>query len=135
MKIIKYILGIIVLTFFCLLSLQNEILSQKASFVINIYFKEFHTPNLYLWLYIILFFISGFILSYIFYISKKIKSKIEIKKLNQTVNNHIKTITTLKNELDVLKHDTSNIDQTVTENTETQIDSKNISNNDIADNK
>ena len=97
MKKIKIILWSVPIAFFALLIYQNqELFFSRQTLGINVYFVNYRTPEILNIIYYLCFFVLGFIISFLFGLPKRFRSKKMIKSLNQTIESNVQTISELK---------------------------------------
>ena len=94
------IFGVIALVIF-----QNQdFFLTNQSLRINLgVMEEYHTPELPLAILILIFFLTGIIIAYLFNISARFKAKRTIKKLNTTIASHNAEVAVMRREIDSLK--------------------------------
>ncbi len=105
MKKATLIIWAIVFGVLALLIFQNQTFflttqSLRVNFAV---LEEYHTPELPIAVLVLLFFLAGFILAYLFNASARFKAKRSIKKLNTTLASHSQEMAGLKGEVDSLK--------------------------------
>lgn len=119
MKRTKLVLWIIILGFVALIIFQNkEFFLRKQSLGINLYFVNYHTPELHNAIIFLACFMAGVIVAYFFSLSERFKSNKMIKDLNSSVDSHLETISALKSELESLKKGTPGKQEDVSESYE-----------------
>jgi len=112
----KLIFCSIILGFIILLVAQNQMFFfSKHALRINLFFKEYQSPDLYSAVFIIGFFLLGLLIAYFFGLYSKFKFNQTIKGLNQKVNSHLETISRLEAENESLKTELSTKNQDVIE--------------------
>jgi hypothetical protein len=65
--------------------------------------EEYHTPELPIAVMVLVFFVVGVIIAYLFNISARFKAKRTIKKLNAKIATHNEEVAGLRREIDSLK--------------------------------
>ena len=105
MKKATLIIWAIIFGVMALLIFQNQsFFMTNQSLRVNLgVFEEYHTPELPIAVMVLVFFLVGVIISYLFNVSARFKSKRTIKKLNATVATHNDEVTGLRREIDTLK--------------------------------
>lgn len=97
MKKVKIAFWAVLIAFFVLLIYQNQELSfSRQTLGINLYFVNYRTPELPNIIFYLCFFVLGFIVSFLFGLSRRFRSKKMIKSLNQTIESNVQTISELK---------------------------------------
>ena len=94
------IFGVIALVIF-----QNQdFFLTNQSLRINLgVMEEYHTPELPLAILVLIFFLAGIIIAYLFNISARFKARRTIKKLNTTIASHNAEVAVMRREIDSLK--------------------------------
>ena len=105
MKKATLIIWAIIFGVIALLIFQNkDFFLANQSLGINLgVMEEYHTPELPLAILVLLFFLTGIIIAYLFNISARFKAKRTIKKLNTAIASHNDEVAGLRRELDALK--------------------------------
>jgi len=105
MKKATLIIWAIIFGVIALLIFQNQkFFLTNQSLRVNLGVLEaYHTPELPIAILVLLFFLAGFILAYLFSASARFKAKRSIKKLNTTIASHNKELAGLRREIDSLK--------------------------------
>jgi len=104
MKKIKMILWILSILFVLLVGYQNRIFFlTKQHIILNLYFATYRTPDILIAIFFLFCFLIGLLISYFVHLSEKFRSKKVIKRLNVTLDSHLKKISELKNELESVK--------------------------------
>ena len=105
MKKATLIIWAIIVGVMALLIFQNqEFFLTNQSLRLNLgVLEEYHTPELPIAVMVLLFFLAGYILAYLFNASARFKAKRSIKKLNTTMASHSQEMAGLKGEIDSLK--------------------------------
>src|SRR4030042_6413334 len=97
MKKVKIAFWSVLIVFFILLVYQNqELFFPRHTLGINLYFVNYQTPEIPNFIYYLCFFVLGFIVSFLFGLSERFRSKKMIKGLNQTIESNVQTISELK---------------------------------------
>jgi len=105
MKKATLIIWAIIFGVIALLIFQNQkFFLTNQSLRVNLGVLEaYHTPELPIAILVLLFFLAGFILAYLFSASARFKAKRTIKKLNTTIASHNQELAGLRREIDSLK--------------------------------
>jgi uncharacterized integral membrane protein len=105
MKKATLIIWAIIVGVMALLIFQNQkFFLTNQSLRVNLgVLEEYHTPELPIAVMVLLFFLAGYILAYLFNASARFKAKRSIKKLNTTMASHSQEMAGLKGEIDSLK--------------------------------
>jgi uncharacterized integral membrane protein len=105
MKKATLILWAIIFGVIALLIFQNQsFFMTNQSLRVNLgIIEEYHTPELPIAVMVLVFFVVGVIIAYLFNISARFKAKRTIKKLNATIATHNEEVAGLRRELDSLK--------------------------------
>jgi len=105
MKNIKFILWFIIIGFVVLFIFQNQaIISAKQSFSINLFFvDEYRTPEFPNALLFLVCFVIGYIISYLFGITERLKSSKMIRNLKTEVASQFEEMSALKKEMESLR--------------------------------
>ncbi|MFW6011305.1 MAG: LapA family protein, partial [Desulfosalsimonas sp.] len=86
MKKLKYMLWLVVIGLVALVVYQNgEFFTVKRSIGINLYFFEYHSPELPTGIYYLAVFLIGFLVSYFFTLPHKFRSRRTIRQLNKKI--------------------------------------------------
>ncbi len=94
----------IVFGMLALLIFQNqEFFMAKQTLRLNLGVKEYHLPEMANALLILIFFVAGIVLTFLFGLSARFKARRTIKKLNATIAKQDKELSELKTEVDALK--------------------------------
>ncbi|OEU46326.1 MAG: hypothetical protein BA872_07470 [Desulfobacterales bacterium C00003060] len=97
MKPIKPLFWSVVIVLLVILVVQNiDILLEKKAITLNLLLWQDKTPPIYLSVYLLAFFFTGLLVSFLSGLSERVRAKNEIK-------NHRKTIRKLEEEIQVLK--------------------------------
>ena len=105
MKKATLIIWAIIVGVMALLIFQNQtffLTNQSLRLNLGV-LEEYHTPELPIAVMVLLFFLAGYILAYLFNASARFKAKRSIKKLNTTMASHSQEMAGLKGEIDSLK--------------------------------
>ena len=99
------IIWAIIFGIMALLIFQNQdVFMKNESLRVNLGILEvYNTPELPIAVLVLLFFLAGFIIAYLFSASARFKAKRTIKKLNSTIASHSQEMAGLKREIDSLK--------------------------------
>ncbi len=104
MKKTKMVLWILSILFVLLVVYQNQsFFLAKQHIIVNLYFATYSTPEILIAIFFLFSFLIGLLISYFINLSEKFRSKKMIKRLNVTLNSHLKKISELKNELESVK--------------------------------
>ena len=105
MKKATLIIWVIIFGVIALLIFQNQafFLSNQALRVNLGVIKEYHTPEMPIAILVLLFFLAGILISYLFNLSARFKARRTIKKLNATIASHSTEVDGLRRELNSLK--------------------------------
>ena len=82
---------------------QNVFLKNESLRIYLGVFEEYNTPELPIAILVLLFFLTGIIIAYLFNISARFKARRTIKKLNTTLASHNAELAGLRREIDTLK--------------------------------
>lgn len=113
MKKATLIIWVIIFGFIALLIFQNQtFFLTNQSLRINLAVTpEYQSPELPIAVLVLLFFVFGIIIAYLFGYSARFKANRTIKRLNATLNSHKDEVSELRREIDSLK----GIEETPTE--------------------
>ena len=105
MKKATLIIWAIIVGVMALLIFQNQdVFMKNVSLGVNLgIFETYNTPELPIAVMVLLFFLAGYILAYLFNASARFKARRSLKKLNTTIASHRKEMAGLKGEIDSLK--------------------------------
>ena len=105
MKKATLIIWAIIFGVIALLIFQNkDFFLANQSLRINLgIVKEYHTPELPIAILVLVFFLVGVIIDYLFSMSARFKARRTIKKLNATIASHDSEMAGLRREIDSLK--------------------------------
>lgn len=105
MKKATLIIWAIIFGVIALLIFQNQgFFLANQSLRINLgVMEEYHTPELPLAILVLVFFLAGIIVAYLFNISARFKARRTIKKLNTTIASHNAEVAVMRREIDSLK--------------------------------
>ena len=105
MKKATLILWVIIFGVIALLIFQNQaFFLSNQSLRVNLGVTEaYHTPELPIAILVLLFFLTGIAIAYLFSLSSRLKARRTIKKLNTTIGSHNAEVTGLRREIDSLK--------------------------------
>ena len=94
------IFGVIVLVIF-----QNQaFFLTNQSLQVNLGVMEaYHTPELPIAILVLLFFLTGILIAYLFNLSARFKARRTVKKLNTAIASHTAEVADLRREIDSLK--------------------------------
>ena len=105
MKKATLIIWVIIFGVIALLIFQNQaFFLSNQSLRVNFGVTEaYHTPELPIAILVLLFFLTGVAIAYLFSLSARLKAMRTIKKLNTTIGSHNTEVTGLRREIDSLK--------------------------------
>ena len=104
MKKVKAVFWLLVLLFVALVVYQNlDYFLAKESLDINLYFKQYRTPELANGVLILGCFLTGFLVAYVISLSERFKARKAVKSMNATVDSHLEQISALRQEIEVIK--------------------------------
>lgn len=104
MKKVKWIFWLLVIGFVVLIIFQNQsYFLDKQQLGIDVYFKQYQTPIFANGVLFLACFLIGFLLAYIVSLSGRFKSGRTIRKLNESIQDHLEQIAVLKREVDAIK--------------------------------
>ena len=105
MKKATLILWVIIFGVIALLIFQNQaFFLSNQSLRVNLGVTEaYHTPELPIAILVLLFFLTGIVIAYLFSLSARLKARRTIKKLNTTIASHNAEVAGLRREIDSLK--------------------------------
>ena len=105
MKKATLIIWAIIFGVIALLIFQNQkFFLQNQSLGVNLgVLAPYHTPELPIAILVLLFFLAGIIIAYLFNISARFKARRTIKKLNTTLSSHNDEVAGLRREINTLK--------------------------------
>jgi uncharacterized integral membrane protein len=88
-----------------LLIFQNQaFFLSNQSLRVNLGVTEaYHTPELPIAILVLLFFLTGIVIAYLFSLSARLKARRTVKKLNTTITSHNAEVAELRREIDSLK--------------------------------
>ena len=123
MKKATLIIWVVIFGVIALLIFQNQafFLTNQALRVNLGVIKVYHTPELPIAILVLLFFLVGILIAYLFNLSARFKARRTIKKLNATIASHNTEVEGLQRELNELKGIETPEDQPTTE-TQTDLD-------------
>jgi uncharacterized integral membrane protein len=105
MKKATLIIWVIIFGVMALVIFQNKaFFLSNQSLRVNLGVTEaYHTPELPIAILVLLFFLTGIAIAYLFSLSARLKARRTIKKLNTTIASQNDEVTGLKREIDSLK--------------------------------
>jgi uncharacterized integral membrane protein len=105
MKKATLIVWVIIFGFIALVIFQNQtFFLAKQALRINLgVLEEYHSPELPNAILVLIFFLAGLLIAFLFSISARFKAKRTIKKLNATIASHNTELSELKREINTLK--------------------------------
>jgi uncharacterized integral membrane protein len=113
MKKATLIIWVIIFGVIALLIFQNQaffLINQSLRVNLGVV-KEYHTPELPIAILVLLFFLAGILIAYLFNLSARFKARRTIKKLNATIASHDTEVDGLRRELNALKGIETTADQ------------------------
>ncbi len=114
MKKATLIIWVIIFGVIALLIFQNQaFFMNNQSLRVNLgVIKAYHTPELPIAILVLLFFLVGILIAYLFNLSARFKARRTIKKLNATIASHNTEVDGLRRELNALRGIEPTDDQT-----------------------
>ena len=105
MKKATLILWVLIFGVIALLIFQNQaFFLSNQSLQVNLGVTEaYHSPELPVAILVLLFFLTGIFIAYLFSLSARLKARRAIKKLNTTLSSHNDEVAGLRREIDSLK--------------------------------
>ena len=105
MKKATLILWVIIFGVIALVIFQNQaFFLTNQSLQVNLGVMEaYHTPELPIAIMVLLFFLTGVLIAYLFSLSARFKARRTLKKLNTTIASHTAEVADLRREIDSLK--------------------------------
>ena len=105
MKKATLIIWLVIFGVIALLIFQNQafFLTNQALRVNLGVVKEYHTPELPIAILVLLFFLVGILIAYLFNLSARFKARRTVKRLNATIASHNTEVEGLRRELNSLK--------------------------------
>ena len=105
MKKATLIIWVIIFGVIALLIFQNQaFFLSNQSLRVNLGVTEaYHTPELPIAILVLLFFLTGIVIAYLFSLSARLKARRTVKKLNTTITSHNAEVAELRREIDSLK--------------------------------
>ena len=105
MKKATLILWVLIFGVIALLIFQNQaFFLSNQSLQVNLGVTEaYHSPELPIAILVLLFFLTGIFIAYLFSLSARLKARRAIKKLNTTLASHNDEVAGLRREIDSLK--------------------------------
>ncbi len=104
MKKAKIVFWVIVLIFAGIFFYSNKDFFMAGQILtLNLYFKEFKTPELPMAVLFLVFFLVGFLIAYFSSLYERFKTKKSVKNLEDTTTFQSEEISTLKKELESLR--------------------------------
>lgn len=105
MKKATLIIWVIIFGVIALLIFQNQgFFLTNQSLQVNLGVMEaYHTPEMPIAILVLLFFLSGILIAFLFSLSARFKARRIIKKLNTTIGSHNSEIADLRGEINSLK--------------------------------
>jgi len=105
MKKATLIIWVIIFGVIALVIFQNQaFFLTNQSLQVNLGVMEaYHTPELPIAIMVLLFFLTGILIAYLFSLSARFKARRTIKKLNTTIASHTAEVAGLRREIDSLK--------------------------------
>ena len=105
MKKATLIIWVIIFGVMALVIFQNQaFFLTNQSLQVNLGVMEaYHTPELPIAIMVLLFFLTGILIAYLFNLSARFKARRTVKKLNTTIASHNAEVADLRREIDSLK--------------------------------
>ena len=105
MKKATLIIWVIIFGVIALVIFQNQaFFLTNQSLQVNLGVMEaYHTPELPIAIMVLLFFLTGILIAYLFSLSARFKARRTVKKLNTTIASHTAEVADLRREIDSLK--------------------------------
>ena len=105
MKKATLIIWVLIFGVIALLIFQNQaFFLSNQSLQVNLGVTDpYHTPELPIAILVLLFFLTGVVIAYLFSLSARLKARRAIKKLNTTLASHNDEVAGLRREIDSLK--------------------------------
>jgi len=105
MKKATLIIWVLIFGVIALLIFQNQtFFLNNQSLQVNLGVTDpYHTPELPIAIMVLLFFLTGVLIAYLFSLSARFKARRTIKKLNTTIASHNAEVAGLRREIDSLK--------------------------------
>ena len=105
MKKATLIIWVIIFGVIALVIFQNQaFFLTNQSLQVNLGVMEaYHTPELPIAIMVLLFFLTGVLIAYLFSLSARFKARRTVKKLNTTIASHTAEVADLRREIDSLK--------------------------------
>ena len=105
MKKATLIIWVLIFGVIALLIFQNQaFFLSNQSLQVNLGVTDpYHTPELPIGILVLLFFLTGVVIAYLFSLSARFKARRTIKKLNTTIASHNDEVAGLRREIDSIK--------------------------------
>ena len=105
MKKATLIIWVIIFGVIALVIFQNQaFFLTNQSLQVNLGVMEaYHTPELPIAIMVLLFFLTGILIAYLFSLAARFKARRTVKKLNTTIASHTAEVADLRREIDSLK--------------------------------
>ncbi len=105
MKKVKLVFWVLVIAFVALVVYQNQdYFLAKESLRIDLYVAQpYHTPALATGIFILAFFVIGFLIAYVMTLSERFKARKAVKNMNAALESQMDQISALKGEVENLK--------------------------------
>ena len=105
MKKATLIIWVLIFGVIALLIFQNQaFFLSNQSLQVNLGVTDpYHTPELPIAILVLLFFLTGVVIAYLFNLSARFKARRTVKKLNTTIASHTAEVADLRREIDSLK--------------------------------
>ncbi len=101
----KIAFWIIPIGFLALVGYQNKAFFQETrSLSVNLAFTAYDTPQLQIWIFFLVLFVFGILLTYLFGLPGKFRAGKSIKTLNAAVSSQRSELTSLKNEVAAMRN-------------------------------
>ena len=112
MKNLKFIIWAIIVVFVVLFIFQNqEFITEKQSFRINLVAEEYRSPEIPNAVLFLVCFVAGFIISYFLNISKGFKANKTIRELKAAGATQLEEIAALKSQAETFQSSPSGIEE------------------------
>lgn len=104
MKKVKFALWIVIVVLLGVVIIENKgFFLAKQGLDVNLFFAEYHTPDLAIAIYFVAIFLVGWLIAYLSGLAERFKSSQQTKKLQQTVRSQQDAIDTMKKDVEALK--------------------------------
>lgn len=104
MKIIKLLIWIVIAGLFGLVIFQNwDLFKTKESLGVNLFFREYQSPELPLALLVVFMFLFGWLVAYLSGLADRFAMSSRNKRLQQTINAQQTAIDAMRKDVEALK--------------------------------